>query len=478
MRHQADARPIYVLCLTTLLLSGCGGGSDDFAGNGDSDAELGGLYFSADNGQVGEELWKSDGTRDGTTLLKDIAQSGAASEPSAFFRVGERVLFAAETPAEGRELWRTDGSASGTELVQATLPGSNGGVDLSEAAVFQGALYFAARDGSTGEELWRSDGTAAGTERVADINPGADGSRPESFAVLGDKLYFSARGDSGGELWRTDGTEAGTERVTDINASGGAFPRKLTVLDDTLLFFADDGSSGAELWRSDGSPDSNATRIADINPGAEGSEPGTACGPGFEPTVFEGQLYFNANDGSNGVEMWRSDGTNAERVTDINSNGNSLPCEPTVADGTLYFVAQDGNSDEDLYRLDTAAGAATTVVKVNTSASDILPSALTALDGDVYFSARADGGNFNDELWRTDGLGGGIEKVAEINPATDDGGQPRGMIAFEGTLYFGANDGSTGTELWRSDGTEQGTERVKDINPSGDGDPTPLFATP
>lgn len=348
-------------------------------------------------------------------------------------------------------------------------------MDLSDAVVFNGELYFSARDGVTGEELWRSDGTAGGTERVADIQSGAGDSRPDAFTVFDGRLYFSAEGPSGGELWRTDGTSAGTERVTDINPGGGSFPTDLTVLGDQLLFFARDGSTGKELWRTDGTPASGATQVADIDPGADDATPGVACGPGFEPTVFEGEFYFNANDGNTGVELWRSDGNGVERITDINSTGDSLPGEPTVAGDTLYFVAQDDNSNEDLYRLDTAV-AATTVVKVNTNSSGILPSALTPLDGEVYFSARVEGGQFNDELWRTDSIGGGITKVAEINPGSD-GSQPRGMIASGGTLFFGANDGVTGVELWRSDGTEAGTVQVKDINPSGDSSPTPLFAT-
>lgn len=475
MRDLRSPLRVTLIGFTGLVLIACdssGGGLNEGA---DTRGDVAGVYFSAKNGQVGDELWTSDGSEGGTRLLRNIAGSGADSEAGDFHRVGDLVLFGAETPAQGQELWRTDGSEAGTQLVKDILPGAGDGVDLSEAAVFNGQLYFAARDGATGKELWRSDGTSDGTRRVADIQAGANGSRPDGFTVFDGLLYFSAEGGAGGELWRSDGTAAGTERVTDINPSGGAFPTHLTVLGDQLLFFARDGSSGKELWRSDGDPASAASQVADIDSGADDATPGVACGPGFEPLVFQGAFYFNANDGNAGVELWRSDGSSVERITDINSSGDSLPCEPTVADGTLYFVAQDDQFNEDLYRLDTAA-AATTVVQVNTGASGILPSALTALDGDVYFSARADGGAFNDELWRTNGLGSGITKVAEIRPG-DDGSQPRGMIASGGTLYFGANDGVTGVELWRSDGTEGGTVRVKDINPSGDSDPTPLFAT-
>jgi ELWxxDGT repeat protein len=37
-------------------------------------------------------------------------------------------------------------------------------------------------------------------------------------------------------------------------------------------------------------------------------------------------------------------------------------------------------------------------------------------------------------------------------------------MAFEGMLYFRANDGSSGIELWKSDGTADGTVLVFDLN--------------
>ncbi len=42
------------------------------------------LYFIADNGEHGFELWRSDGTSDGTRMVKDInpGKSGAFNIPS------------------------------------------------------------------------------------------------------------------------------------------------------------------------------------------------------------------------------------------------------------------------------------------------------------------------------------------------------------------------------------------------------------
>ena len=68
----------------------------------------------------------------------------------------------------------------------------------------------------------------------------------------------------------SDGTSPGTRLVRDINPTGSAFlpPRVffLVAAGDTLFFTADDGEHGTELWRSDGTED--GTRLVrDINPG-------------------------------------------------------------------------------------------------------------------------------------------------------------------------------------------------------------------
>jgi ELWxxDGT repeat protein len=83
------------------------------------------LYFRKDDGMVGSEFWKSDGTPGGTVQVKDINPgpgSGFAdgSQPAV---VGNVLYLPAYVPASGMELWKSDGTAAGTVMVRDITPG-------------------------------------------------------------------------------------------------------------------------------------------------------------------------------------------------------------------------------------------------------------------------------------------------------------------------------------------------------------------
>ena len=105
----------------------------------------------------------------------------------------------------GQELGRSDGTPEGTFLVKHMNPiieEEDGEIDY--LAAVDGLLFFRADDGTHGDELWMSDGTEGGTLLVEDINPGpADGDvGDEDMMALGDTLFFYADdGIHGGELW-------------------------------------------------------------------------------------------------------------------------------------------------------------------------------------------------------------------------------------------------------------------------------------
>ena len=424
------------------------------------------LYFSAIDAENGEELWVSDGTTAGTQLVKDIYPgsndygSYGDSYPRNLVEFNNKLYFSANDNENGRELWVSDGTSEGTQLVKDINPdnssfyGNNSSpYNLTE---FNNKLYFSANDNENGRELWVSDGTTEGTQLVKDIYPGSDGSFPFDLTEFNDQLYFSAgNGENGNELWVSDGTTEGTQLVEDINPGSnnfgyayGSSPSNLTEFNDQLYFSADDAENGRELWVSDGTTEGTQL-VKDIYPGSGDSSPSNL-------TEFNNQLYFSADDAKNGEELWVSDGTSegTQLVKDINpGNGNCFLSDLTEFNNKLYFTADDGENGDELWVSDGTSEGTQLVKDIYPGnnndygyANSSSPYNLTEFNNKLYFSAR-DGEN-GGELWVSDGTAAGTKLVEDINPGNSNS-NPFDLTEFNDQLYFNANDGENGSELFK-----------------------------
>ncbi|MFO0291347.1 MAG: ELWxxDGT repeat protein [bacterium] len=399
------------------------------------------LYFTADNGVNGRELWKSDGTAEGTVLVKDISPGSVRSTPSHLTAVGTTLFFRAFDGVNGYGLWKSDGTAEGTVLVKDISPGFGGPSSRSLTAVGN-TLFFSAFDGVNGQELWKSDGTADGTVLVKDIVPGSGSSSAQPRGAVGNTLFFSAsNGVNGPELWKSDGTADGTVLVKDIRpGSFGSYIFSLTAVGNTLFFSADDGVNGRELWKSDGTA-AGTVLVKDIRPGSFGSD-------FFVLTAVGNTLFFSANDGVNGRELWKTDGTAAGtvRVSDIAlGSASSNPNNLTAVGNTLFFSADDGVNGRELWKTDGTAEGTVLVKDILPGSSSSELSNLTAVGNTLYFQAN-DGVN-GQELWKSDGTAAGTVRMSDIAPGSASS-NPNNLTAVGNTLYFRANDGVNGYGLW------------------------------
>ena len=446
----------------------------------------GSLYFSANDGSVGSALWKSDGTEAGTTLVKDVLPgTSSAGYPDFTYltAAANNLLFVANDGFFGRELWVSDGSAEGTnllkdfnDLTQDALNDSQG----PEKVVIGEEVIFVASDGRTGTELWKTDGTESGTSQVKDVRPGSSSSSRANLTLIGSEVFFRASdGSTGTELWKSDGTSAGTLLVKDIRAgSSSSSVSQVTAVGSTLYFSADDGTNGAELWKSDGTT-GGTVLVKDIYPGSDSSWIS-------DLTAVGSTLFFVADDGVNGTELWKSDGTSNGTilVKDIIPGSSSSSISRLTAVGsTVYFRANDGTNGTELWKSDGTSNGTVLVKDIhqgsdtsdpqNPTANSSDPENLVAVGPTLYFSAF-DPIN-GTELWKSDGTSAGTSLVKDINPGSN--GSSISEIGLIGsTLFFGASDGTNGTELWKSDGTSAGTTLVRDINSSGSSNPSQLTA--
>jgi ELWxxDGT repeat protein len=316
-------------------------------------ADLNGvLYFTVTpetSSPFNVQLWKSDGTVAGTSLVTTLSYSAGTtggSAPNNFVQMGSKLYFNFGQ-LHGRELWVTDGTAAGTMEVIDLDPSTSGGYQLSGLTdepmiVYNGKIYFAGSTNFSNFELFSSDGTSAGTALVYDLRPGSGSAQPKGWKIWNNELYFYASDGSADNLWKTDGTTT-TKLSTGINAGN------LIVFKNQLFFTA----GGSNLWTTDG----------------------TVGGTVMVSPMASNSGFIGAND---------------DYLFALNNSYISTP--PYIVS---TYLRTDG----------TAGGVSTVPYNVGSSAS------FSVVDNKMY-KVRLDSGSTSSVgLWVTDGTTGGTSKL-------------------------------------------------------------------
>lgn len=242
-------------------------------------------YFQGydENGGKQNELWKTDGTPAGTTLLKTINVFGGASYAYLFTNYNNELFFRADDNS-GNALWRSDGTTQGTVKVSNIIP--------SDMIVYNTSLFISGYTTNWGYELWTYNGST--TTMLKDINPGGNSSNPSKFFVCGNILYFMANdGIHGTELWRTDGTDAGTKMIKDLTPGSGSSNITNFTAAANNIFFNKDGV----LWMSNGTEE-NTIPVPDA---------ALAEVKATNVTGNDNEIYFSGSNPQYGAEPWAGD---------------------------------------------------------------------------------------------------------------------------------------------------------------------------
>lgn len=339
------------------------------------------LYFRGSNppGGTDAELWSSNGTT--AQRVADVIPGPTGSSPAYLAVFNNKLYFNAASSGGGVQLYQYDPIA-GAQLA----PGSSSQAGNPESmTAFNGNLYFRAFRSNIGTELWKFDGV---NQTPIEMFPGSGSSFPQHFTQYNGQLYFNANGTpgQGSELWRYTGTGVPTEAAR-IYPNNGSSPEHMAVYNGALYFSAYDGPAhGRELWRFNGTA---ASLAADIVPGASASSNPTGL------TVYNNKLYFAATDPAHGTELWSFDGATATLVAEINptpdpGNGDTFvmdsnPTDLTVFNGLLYFSANDGIHGDELWSWDGQQARLAADINPGQYGSGV--SELTVYNGQLFFSA-------------------------------------------------------------------------------------------
>ncbi len=443
------------------------------------------VYFAANDGIHGSELWRSDGTAAGTWLVKDLWPGWQGSSPRTFQVAPAGAFYFLTRSPEGNKnsIWRSDGTTAGTQEVLRDY--------VDWFLVLNGDVYFARWSLEWGTELWKTDGAPGGAKLVKDIYPGAESSHIHCVLQFKETLYCSADdGVHGRELWRTDGTEQGTYLVKEIDpanqpqqievsqnkaainqtstvdpANDNATTEQTTILgygefivqDERFYFAAYQPTSGRELWQSDGTAEGTVL-VQDLLPGPESSRPQSFI-------AATGFVYFTSYRDGGPSEVWRTDGT----ANGTQKLGEGATYAAAVLNDTLFFVGGTTTGNAELWQSDGTPAGTRLVKEIYPGPTPSGPTEMAVLNNRLYFFAQDE--SHGNELWTSDGTAAGTHLFKDFFPGPGNAAPAFGVTGHEpvvinGVLYFRTIDPVAGYELWKSDGTLAGTRLVKDIHNS------------
>jgi ELWxxDGT repeat protein len=397
------------------------------------------LYFAAAGaGGSGDALWRTDGTRAGTQVVRAL---GAEQLVETLLTDAGKVFLVVRSDTGSSSdttwsIWSSDGTAAGTRELADLDKGRP-----RKPRVAGGRLFVVARNGAAGDELWASDGTVAGTRTVTDFVPFApfvDPSQRDDYRPLvsGGRFYFVADDVTHGqELYESDGTVAGTRRITDFGIDEPGFGQ-VANLGSRVVFVAGDGLGHYGVWVTGRDP--AGTRFQPLPCGAD-------CHEDIRAFVKVGPRVVLLVQANSGRKILSTDGTPAgTRLVRGCANGCDVALPQNVAAEMAALPFATGAIDA-LWTTDgTPAG---TRRRATLRQGYLEPSSYSEISAGSFTMVFAEG-----RLWTLGGPGGGGFRLVTAPVHNGPGTHPANLVPLGDSLAFTGCDGGL-FSLWKSAGT-------------------------
>lgn len=409
--------------------------------------EWNGKFFYQGTGTP-SKLCVTDGTTAGTVYVTDIGNGGLVvtipSQDFIYIITNRLVSFSPFTFES--EIWKSDGTPAGTSLVK-TMPQiasntiSNVWTSDRDAkknfSVAGNILFFAGYDATNGVELWKTDGTPAGTVIVKDINPGSSGSTPAAFCKLNNEIFFTCiESGSARKLWKTDGTDAGTMQIP-VAEPFFILDNAVGIVNNKMIFYAHNTVDGYEPYVSDGTA-AGTFMLANINPaGNSWITQSQNAHLRFNDTF----CFFVASNGTSRA-LWRTDGTsagtiqlttNAQNASSNVSGGSYTEIDSNGIWMVEYNTSGSGNNEK-LYRSNgTPQGTYLAASGLSFGQN------IKSCNGALWMQARDIGSAANSEPWRCGGNQQTTNKafdIAFLGSTMTYSSNPFGYFTKSGKVYF------------------------------------------
>ncbi len=432
------------------------------------------VLFVATGKGVGKEIFVSSGTAAGTRVLADLNPGPKDSDLQIYGVHGGQVLFIRTTPNGGKvsqELWGSDGTPQGTTLIRSGFSGFP-----RKMVSIRKVTYFFAWDATKKHEvLYRTDGSTKGTFKLFGGNAQKGLSLVRSLELMewkGSLFFLAFFQDNKGirlGLFRTDGTQKGTLLILDFPKAVGpaTVPAMFPIGGEVGIGLEEPGVFPFALYMSKGR--ASTTRKVALPAGKlVGSLPAQVASDGF-------RLNWLMKTKKEGAELWTSAGTAASaKVIDLSpgTKGSRVTLGTPIF-GRLLFSAQPDGGVQGLYLSDSSQLGARRLC--NLPFANAVRDVAVVGTNFVFANSRPGVGT---EPWISDGTPGGTKLLADLEPGGRGSHSRRFGVAM-GKVFFASTTHGLGEDPWMTDGTTKGTHVLARLYPpapgTGNANPSPLL---